>query len=515
MRLLFIFCLSLNVLSIFLAESALAQYSEGLYYRMTRRAVIELLESYDRQIGREGDNVYVFQNLFSDSNAIISNDILMENMLDEKLTLKEYEIRRDKYYSYRMIHLNDMVIKKLGTLNYTTANSGSVDVIVSREIQWSMKRQEDFIYRDTLVQVFTLNFEQRESGVICKIAAITNTTRLGKHVLLRAAYKQNKEVTWLYNDTLLVNGRAFTTDQHGYLQIKRLQAEEEISVKTLNPEFHQIKKVSSTTSSSSEGFSELKFRLPKWALEVQSGFMPIGYSNIRSNNYTSTNQQEYLIGLSLGRRIKKTAKWEWLAKMSVSQSWHKTLLGTPAITYSYDAIDPDTFRYERQVTVSDYSEQLNMTITTIGLGLSASYKLSRRNALQAEFGYQHVANQNVMSSRTANGLFGGVYPELFGVSIFENGIYDFGSFQLAESNVAMNTRISGLYVFQLRISTMLSRTSSIQYGLLYRQSTIGVENGSQQLRLSSAPNQLNSLLQTSEAGEIRFINFTLGYQYKF
>ncbi|MBA4303395.1 MAG: hypothetical protein C0424_04145 [Sphingobacteriaceae bacterium] len=488
--------------------------TEGLRYRETRRAVLELLENYDRQISREGDNVYVFKNLFTDSNAIIANDILMENFLDELLPLNEYEIRRDKYYSYRIIQ-KDMVIERLGSLNYTSANAGNIDVVVSRQIQWSMKRQDDFVYMDTLTQVFRVNFEQGESGVTCKIASISNTTPLGKHLLLRAAYQQNKKTIWLFNDTILMNGRAFTTDHNGYLQIKRLQDNQVISVKTLNPEFHQTKKVSPSSSNPSQGFSEVKFRLPKWALEVQSGFMPLGYSNVRSSNFTSTNQLEYLIGLCLGRSIKKTAKWEWMAKLSVGQSWHKTLLSTPEVNYSYAANDPDNFGYERKITITDFSEQLNMAITTIGIGLSASYRLNAINALQAEFGYQHVASQTVTSSRTANGLFGGFYPELFGVSIFENGIYDFGSFELAETNVAMNSNLGGMYSFQLRMSTKLSRTSSIQYGLLYRQSTIGVENSAQQPRLSSAPNQLNSLLQTSERGSLRLINFTLGYQYKF
>ena len=498
------------------ALSQASGQTEGLRYRETRRAVLELLENYDKHISRESvHDIYELQKLFTDSNAKIANDILMENMLDESLTLTEYENRRDKYHSYRMIHQKSMAIKKLGALNYTSANSGSLDVVVSREIQWSMKKQADFIYVDTLVQVFRVDFDQRESGVICKIAFISNTIVLGKHLLLRAACQQNKNFQWLINDSLLVNGRAFTTDQNGYIQIKRLQADEVIKIKTLNPEFHQTKKVSPSSMKASIGFSELNFRLPKWSFEVQGGFMPLGYRSIQANNYTSNSQYDYLIGLSLGQNIKRTAKWEWLAKLNISQSWHKTLLGTPNISYNYNAFDFDNFEYVRQITISNFVEQFNVEITAVGLGLGVSYKLNPHNALQAEFGYQQVANQKTMSIRTANGLFGGNYPELFGVTIFENGIYDFGNFEIAETNAAMNTNISGLGTFQLRMSTKLSRTSSVQYGLFYRHATIGIQNNAQQLRLSSAPNHLNSLLQTSKAGEVQFINFILGYQYKF
>jgi hypothetical protein len=503
------------VLCLAMANSQVLGQTKGLRYRETRRAVLELLEDYNRQIGREGDNVYVFQNLFSDSNAILSNDILMENMLDEKLTLKEYESRRDKYYSYRMIHLNDIVINKLGKLKYAADSSGSVDVIVSREVQWSMKRQDYFIYIDTIVQKFTVNFEQRKSDIFCKIASITNTTFLGKHLLLRAAYQQNKDVKWLLNDTLLINDHLYTTDQNGYVQIKRLHGNKVIYVKALNPEFHQKKKVRLDNMQSLQGVSELRFRVPKWIFELQSGFMPFRYRSIQTNNYTSNSQYDYLLGLSLGRSITKTSKWEWLAKLDFIQTWHKTLLSSPDVYYSYNAYDPDNFEYIRQITISDITEQLNVEITAVGLGLGGSYKLNKRNSLQAEIGYQHVVRQTATSSRKGNALFGGFYPELFGVSIFENGIYDFGNFELAESSVAINSNISGLYTCQLRMSTKLSRTSSIQYGLLYRQSTIRVDNGAQQLRLSSAPNQLNSLLQTNDVWMLRFINFALGYQYKF
>lgn len=505
------------VLCFALANSRVWGQTEGLKYRLTRWAVLEHLEKYNKLLDREGKNVNEFQKLFTDSNALIANDILMQNMLDSALTLREYENQREVYYNHYHLDQEAMIIEKLGALNYTNNENGYVDVLVTRYIKWVKKRgvEDDFLFRDTLSQVFRINFEQSTSDVNCKIASIKNTTPLGKHLLLRAAYKRNKRETWIKNDTLMVNGLAMTTDLNGYVQIKRLKATQEISVQTLNPDYPQTLKRSPSSLLTTEQYAKIRFRMPKWHVELQSGLMPVGYRNIQSDEYTSRSQHDYLVGLNFGRSIKKTEKWDWLVKAIINQSWHESALSTPVIQYSYLAVDPDNFTYERQITISDFSEQLNMTITAIGLGLSASYKLSQRNALQAEFGYQHVANQNATSSRTANGLFGGFYSELFGVSIFENGIYDFGSFELAESNVAMNTRISRLYVFQLRISTMLSRTSSIQYGLLYRQSTIGVENAAQQLRLSSAPNQLNSLLQTSEAGMLRFINFTLGYQYKF
>jgi len=509
-------CIAL-LCSAVLPYEALSQSEEGLRYRMTRRAVIELLEKYDAAVDRESENYYKFQTLFTGFDATLSNDILMDNALDEKLTLDEYEKRRDKYLtSFRFIQ--KMIIDKLGALKYVTRTSGTIDVIVTRQLRWSMKREEDFIYTDTIQQIFTINFEYAESEITCHIASITNAVQLGQHILLKGSYR-NK--LWMQKDSLLVNGKAYSTDYQGYLMIKRLDADEKIEVQTLDPDFHQKKRRSvRKAKESASKFSSVKpslvsFRLPKWIVEVNSAFMPVGYRSIQAENYMSANKADYLMGVNMGRIVAKTARWEWMVKTGLNKAWNEVSVSTPAQSYRYVSMDPDAFAYERIIQVEGFDEQLKLSFTAINLGINTSYQLNKRHSIQAEIGYHRVFNETATSSRTAEVIYGGYYPELFGVSIFENGIYDFGRFQIAETNTPVVLDISGFASAQISMSYKLSRTSSIQYGFMYRQSTLGTQSDYSKSRLSSSPTELNSLMQVSPQAKVSLINFTLGYQYKF
>ncbi len=500
---------------VMLSHEVMGQNYEGLRYRMTRKAALELLGKFDAQIDREGDNLFTFQNLFTGSGAVISNDILIENALDEQLTLEEYERRRDLYWNFRLIQ-KSMAIDKLGSLSYTTANTGTIEILVTRQLQWSMKREENFIYRDTIQQIFKINFEQGDSEITCRIASVTNSDQMGYHILLRGAYRNNRKDLPMQNDTLLVSARPYSTDNQGYLIIKRLGANEIITIQTLNPDFHQKKRVSVSEAKESASKSSLvSFRLPKWIVEVNSAFMPVGYRSIQAENYISANKADYLIGINLGRTVVKTAIWEWTAKIGINKSWNEVALSAPTQNYKYGAIDPDGFPYERRVQVEDFIETLKMSFTTLNLGIKSSYKLNKLHSLQAEVGYHHVYNVTATSSRTAEVIYGGYYPDLFSVSIFENGIYDFGRFQITETNTPVVLDISGFVSAQISMSYKLSRTSSIQYGFMYRQSTFGTQSDYSKSRLSSSPTELNSLMQISSRAKVSLVNFTLGYQYKF
>lgn len=489
--------------------------NEGSKYRFTRKAIIELMEKYDRELDREGDHYFSFPSLFASPDTRIMNDILIENNLDQTLTLQEYEKRRDQFQtSYRFIQ--NLHIDRIGPLNYLTSTTGSAEIHVTRELRWSLKRNEDFVYNDTIQQVFTINFQQSDTRIDCQISAIRNAYPLGYHILIRGAYKNKKSPTPMQNDSLIVNDNLYTTNEMGYIILKRLQMNESLKIKTLNPDFHQTKVVRvADTKKRDEKYTLVSFRLPKWTAELNAGIMPLAYNNLRSADFTSRNLETYGLNVSIGRIIARRKTWDMSIKLGAYHTWQNTILSSPTLNYRYDAIDPDNAKYQRLIKLEDFEESLNISLRGISTAFNFTYHLNQSNSIQAEIGYQHVLYNEATSSRGAASTIGGFYPELFGVSIFENGIYDFGKHELFQPEIPITLSIPGLFTSKIQMMRKISRISSFSYGLSYRQSIIRSEDGPTITRISSSPNEINSILNTIPKATLGIINIELGYQVKF
>ena len=169
-----------------------------------------------------------------------------------------------------------------------------------------------------------------------------------------------------------------------------------------------------------------------WTADVGSGFLMKG-------NLLSTNLSEY----ELGARSMRSAEFAFGyapvqdhqrifdVYTSISINQQQINLDIPHLQVSTSAIDPDGFQYLRLSEATNWTEEMNEQVVSLGFGGRFFSRLfSNQNKRVFYTGIQAglqlgIAQENSFSS-SSDVLHAGYYDELSGITIDENGIYDFG-----------------------------------------------------------------------------------------
>ena len=118
-----------------------------------------------------------------------------------------------------------------------------------------------------------------------------------------------------------------------------------------------------------------------------------------------------------------------LALDYASEEWKVS--SSEAYYTQFGDVDPDGDSYIRNMVIEDIDETL--AISHAGLHLEAGYAYAPEIPgllvdIRGGLDYAHALKSQYQSS--AEGAYSGKYPQLFGVVLAENGIYDFGTYDL-------------------------------------------------------------------------------------
>ena len=150
------------------------------------------------------------------------------------------------------------------------------------------------------------------------------------------------------------------------------------------------------------------------------------------------NQASWGLAASAGMQ----ATLGYLLKPSTRKSFGMSILelelqtrnsNTAAQQIAFDeaSVDPDGFQYIRQTNASDWSESISekavfAELSTLGLW-AVSGEPKRTFWLGVQGGYSVGVWSQVQTNSEAQVFHQGYYPALYGITIDEAGIYDFGS----------------------------------------------------------------------------------------
>ena len=172
-------------------------------------------------------------------------------------------------------------------------------------------------------------------------------------------------------------------------------------------------------------------------------------------------------------------------------------------SYSYNDFDTDGAEYLRSIELNNIQE--NQLIDTesfyvnIEIAKEIKFKKSKRTVtLSASVGGLPLLgpNFNVISAKynsSADALYSGYYSDLAGITISENGVYDFGQYQISGSgNIIEPTKYSSL---QLGLGLTIKITSKIFLSVDYRllRFTDNIFNFGDS-KISKDFNELNSVM---------------------
>jgi hypothetical protein len=116
------------------------------------------------------------------------------------------------------------------------------------------------------------------------------------------------------------------------------------------------------------------------------------------------------------------------------------------------------------------------------------------------------------STSTASALYSGYYPEYFNMSISENGVYDFGMYELMNNNTIKARPY--FWALQFGFGCLYSvKRSNITFGLAYKRNLTDILETDNQM-LSEHSNELSSLNEIGQKTNLSTLLVNFGIQFK-
>ena len=267
---------------------------------------------------------------------------------------------------------------------------------------------------------------------------------------------------------------------------------------------------------------ELQCDTIKWAFylngSVGNGFL----GTVENNLYSDIRQKSkigYSFGLGLYRQLKLSGDNRFGLEFGLS--YRQTNLNMDNIYGDrYASVDADGGSYERIVAVANYNE--NMARYAVGIPIVLRYDhfmmagRRKRLAVSAKLGVLPTYDFKQVSSATGNAQYSGYYDWLWGVTIDQNDVYDFGNYDIGNqtNNTAIDKFSLDAYV-ALGLSYYVTRRVSIDLSAVYFGTVYNSVKHTDNYHLTNDRNDWNSASWMMKKYSLHSINFMLQMNYNF
>jgi hypothetical protein len=469
---------------------------------------------------------------FESAAVRMPNLILQENKLKDSLTLEQYIVRYNNFV-YTKGNAPTSIVVVPYQLNIDTLNSQEMNITVDAQLYLSAVNTDKIKINDTIDVTFKLAYTVKTKAF--KIKAINQYIPRGKYLIVKAirkrsildGFKSAQDTTVqklpLYN--LNVNGINTQTDSNGliYLYNILLNKPQKININTANYldfggiNFNQnrLRRIYANTKSNST--HAVYFRKSTFFLEGNFGINYFIASNpIKTTNTVLENSNLRMSnkGIGLGIYLFNKPKWEAAVVLGYSSYAAENVSYLKSYSEVFNAIDPDGSNYIRFNEITDINEFQHLNFTTTNATLQLAYKFNSKTKLNIGFRLAKKANGTLQRETEATGVYSGLYTDFFNVKISENGIYDFGTYQLIDSSALQLNSQLNFYGLQIGVERSVTKKISANVGLAFLQSTAEILTP-QDKSLSIKYDQIESVLLINKLQHfIAISTFQLTLRYK-
>ena len=247
-----------------------------------------------------------------------------------------------------------------------------------------------------------------------------------------------------------------------------------------------------------------------WNFALFGGITQLATGTVSSSMFESATLQSSVgfgLGASGGYSILRSHKDKLDLFSTCAFTSRKLSVGVATLGYSYDDVDPDNFAYERLTAGTNWSEDLSETSVVFGVGTRYLRRIidnpsgSQWHAGAAIETYVGLVSETHFSNQ-AEAVFSGFYEDLYGITIDENGIYDFGTFSTTGEGDKSWARAYGFPVRGV-LGYKTNELSALSF-LLELGPTLHVRNGNALDQPDFlTPDGLNSVVHQSD--NVRFV----------
>ena len=185
-----------------------------------------------------------------------------------------------------------------------------------------------------------------------------------------------------------------------------------------------------------------------WSISAGTSLNTLGRLD---SDYSESHTVSSLFGTSFAARvgfaIEQSHDMIFDVCLGTKVSTHRHSLMADQVYFEEPQIDPDNFAYLRQSYGSQWTESLSEKVGGVTLELRYLKQIERWSAndvityLGLSVGINHSIVSTISFDNSASVIRQGYYEGLYGITIDENGIYDFGSYSAsgAEANTSWSS----------------------------------------------------------------------------
>lgn len=469
---------------------------------------------YNMKKGREYDN---FMDLFVENNAELFNDIMPDNNLNTIISKDAYiRLFLDYYNKPLDVEIDPFEISPIRDFNN---GKGNLSVFTKKIMSGITK--EGINYIDTFYIDIKIEFDISKS--FYRIKSVKSINLLGQYCVIEAHTKRLfRESKIINNDTLLINNNKIEVDDLGHYILKNINDTISYKIESPNDDIIGIITINKKTINNykrskikDKNIRIIEFKYPYFFIEPFVSFNPFKLSPVKYSGdnfeFSLENNFSYNTGINMGILI--FPKYRIFIKTGFQYKKIYYTTNLEQYIYQTNQIDSDNYPYIRTNNINSISEETELSYYVIPVGIFKIFKFKHFN-INAELGAQYHNNINSTYSTSAKSLYSGFYKDLYGITISENGVYDFGNYELENSdNLNSLTDFFTLYS-SIGIGHYINKRTSINIDLLYNHGFNNIFNEDKK-GLSNKKEVINSLTNISNNFVLREIYINLNLKYKF
>lgn len=511
---------------------------------------INVVNEYSSILNKKTSSYSDLFSLFSDSTSKVPFDILPENKLNNSIELDRYILKAARSHRQQKVVINITDINIIGT-----NNNSDVNVLVTFEKIIDARTRDGINYKDIIynlnmyLKLKKSNSYDTTTPFDAKIDSITLGSVLDYK--FQIAYVVENDTTYdLANNNLIVNKRkpiSYETDWIGegnnyFFLRNNTKKSRNIKYSLDNAPFaFSLESIEREKYKNYRSFNSiknvllLKIKRPRFSLSILSNQSNVnlidpnifGLNNQKLNN--TINELGFELGYYLNYKPKPLYYYTSLS-LGVSRMNLQSTFSLVNFDYQFEDIDPSENNYLRKIKINSLSEQHDITYLNFplsfkyGINLNELYlnrSLENYLFLLPDFislkisGIYHNLQTSTYSS-SANINYSGLYEDFFGIEITDNGVYDFGNFNLLNEDIVnYKDYFSGMIV--LGLQNKLSKEKDrlfldLEFGLNFNFTDPFIPEDKY---ISSDLNELNSSLNLIDKVSMNRNFLRLGFTYNF
>lgn len=477
------------------AVAAFAQNISPVELKNARLAVYQWFNDYENNsLTKKGAPRKRYYSLFVDSAYVVNEYLPYENYNFENTTIPFHSYidllksSRNEFYDYYSEIIDVEIVS---------------EILVGRALEYEFNFEKEVWFKDSADS----NYEYPKDTLKYNVNIVYD---IDSHQVKATSISLNEPI----EEFVVLHNK----ESNIYTTLHQIEKDSVIMANSNVPMISNKYNISSFDSK----MIELQCDTMKWSVflgaSIGNGFLGTISNNLYSDIY-SKSKLNYSIDFGAYRQL--MLKGNDRLGLEFGLSYRQTNLNiNNKYGDRYASVDADGGSYERIIAVTDYEEDLTRFAAGLPVALRYDHFMMvgqrKRFAFSAKLGVLPKYDFKQVSRATADAQYSGYYDWLWGVTIDQNDIYDFGSYAI--DNKYDNTAVDrfSLDAFAaLGVSHYVTRKVSIDLSAAYLGTIYNKVNYTEDSHLTNDLSDWHSATCLMKRYSLHSINLILQMNYNF